>query len=79
MKIWIINNPQKKLLSASCVLDAVSFDVFVDAEEDSQRCVVSGPAFAAVSCFDIISLCSLIYRLLVSSFPLGRKHTMFLA
>ena len=37
------------MLSASCVLDAVTFDVFVDAEEDSECCVVSGPAFAAVS------------------------------
>lgn len=37
------------MLSASCVLDAVTFDVFVDAEEDSQCCVVSGPAFAVVS------------------------------
>lgn len=37
------------MLSASCVLSAVTFDVFVDAEEDSQCCVVSGPAFAAVS------------------------------
>ncbi|MCI9336152.1 MAG: Crp/Fnr family transcriptional regulator [Lachnospiraceae bacterium] len=37
------------MLSASCVLDAITFDVFVDAEEDSQCCVVSGPAFAAVS------------------------------
>ena len=37
------------MLSASCVLDAVTFDVFVDAEEDSQCCVVSGPAFATVS------------------------------
>ncbi len=31
------------MLSASCVLDAITFDVFVDAEEDSQCCVVSGP------------------------------------
>ena len=37
------------MLSASCVLEAVTFDVFVDAEEDSQCCVISGPAFAAVS------------------------------
>lgn len=37
------------MLSASCVLEAVTFDVFVDAEEDSECCVVSGPAFAAVS------------------------------
>ena len=37
------------MLSASCVLNAVTFDVFVDAEEDSTCCVISGPAFAAVS------------------------------
>lgn len=37
------------MLSASCVLSAVTFDVFVDAEENSECCVVSGPAFAAVS------------------------------
>ena len=37
------------MLSASCVLDAITFDVFVDAEQDSQCCVISGPAFAAVS------------------------------
>ncbi len=37
------------MLSASCVLQAVTFDVFVDAEEDSRCCVISGPAFAAVS------------------------------
>ena len=37
------------MLSASCVLDAITFDVFVDAEEDSQCCVISGPAFAAAS------------------------------
>ena len=37
------------MLSASCVLQAITFDVFVDAEEDSECLVVSGPAFAAVS------------------------------
>lgn len=37
------------MLSASCVLKAVTFDVFVDAEEDSECFVISGPAFAAVS------------------------------
>lgn len=37
------------MLSASCVLKAVTFDVFVDAEEESQCFVISGPAFAAVS------------------------------
>ena len=37
------------MLSASCVLDAITVEVFVDAEQDSQCCVVSGPAFAAVA------------------------------
>lgn len=37
------------MLSASCVLDAITFDVLVDAEQDSQCCVIGGPAFAAVS------------------------------
>ncbi len=37
------------MLSASCVLDAITFEVFVDAEEDSECYVISGPAFAAVS------------------------------
>ena len=43
------------MLSASCVLKTVTFDVFIDAEEDSNCFVVSGPAFAAVSerCTDI--------------------------
>lgn len=37
------------MLSASCVLSAITFDVFIDAEEDSSCYVISGPAFAAVS------------------------------
>lgn len=37
------------MLSASCVLNAVTFDVFVDAEEDSECCVIGGAAFAAVT------------------------------
>ncbi|MBR4960538.1 MAG: Crp/Fnr family transcriptional regulator [Clostridia bacterium] len=37
------------MLSASCVLDSITFDVFVDAEEDSECHVVSGCAFADVS------------------------------
>ncbi len=37
------------MLSASCVLDAITFDVFLDVEEDSECYVISGPAFAAVS------------------------------
>lgn len=37
------------MLSASCVLESITFDVFIDAEEESECCVISGPVFAAVS------------------------------
>lgn len=37
------------MLSASCVLQSITFDVFVDAEEDSECYVIAGPAFLAVS------------------------------
>ncbi len=37
------------MLSASCVLETITFDVFVDAEQDSDCCVISGPVFAKVS------------------------------
>lgn len=37
------------MLAASCVLKAVTFDVFIDAEEDSECFVVSGSAFASVT------------------------------
>lgn len=37
------------MLSASCVLQAITFDVFVDAEENSECYVISGSAFAEVS------------------------------
>lgn len=37
------------MLSASCVLQSITFDVFINAEEDSQCYVISGPAYAAVS------------------------------
>ena len=37
------------MLSASCVLKSITFDVFVSAEENSECYVISGPAFAAVS------------------------------
>lgn len=37
------------MLSASCVLKTITFDVFVDAEENSECYVISGSAFAEVS------------------------------
>ncbi len=48
------------MLSASCVLDAITFDVFIDADKDSECYSISGPAFAAVSkrnpCIKIFAL-----------------------
>lgn len=37
------------MLSASCVLQTVTFDVFVDAEENSECYVIDGAAFAEVT------------------------------
>lgn len=37
------------MLSASCVLQSITFDIFIDAEEDSECFVISGPAFAKLS------------------------------
>lgn len=37
------------MLSASCVLRSITFDVIVDAEEDSECYVINGSAFSAVS------------------------------
>ena len=37
------------MLAASCVLQAVTFDVFIDVEDDSDCYIVSGNAFAKIS------------------------------
>lgn len=37
------------MLSASCVLQTITFDVFIDAEEDSECYIISGPMFAAAA------------------------------
>jgi CRP/FNR family transcriptional regulator len=37
------------MLSASCVLQAITFDVFVDAEEDSECYIIRGNAFESLS------------------------------
>lgn len=37
------------MLSASCVLKAITFDVFVDAEEDSECYLVNGKVFSDIS------------------------------
>ncbi|MBE6783212.1 MAG: Crp/Fnr family transcriptional regulator [Ruminococcaceae bacterium] len=37
------------ILSASCVLRTITFDVFIDAEETSKCYLISGPAFASLA------------------------------
>lgn len=37
------------MLSASCVLRSITFDVFIDSEEESECYVINGSAFASVS------------------------------
>ena len=37
------------VLSASCVLDSITFDVYVDAEEDSRCCIISPGSFSRVA------------------------------
>ena len=37
------------VLSASCVLEAITFDVFMDAEEESDCIIVGGCAYADIS------------------------------
>ena len=36
------------ILSASCVLDAISFDVYIDAEEDTEGVVISAQTFKKI-------------------------------
>lgn len=37
------------MLSASCVLSSITFDVLIDAEEDSECYVINGPSFMKIS------------------------------
>lgn len=41
------------MLSASCVLPQITFDVFVDAEEDCECYVISGAVFAEIASQDV--------------------------
>ena len=61
MRLYILSDEGKEMtlyrlfpgeiciLSASCVLDTVTFDVFIDAEEDSECVVVGGCAFEDIA------------------------------
>ncbi len=47
--LYRIHSGEICMLSASCVLQSITFDVMVDAEEDSECYVISGPAYSSVS------------------------------
>ncbi len=47
--LYRLNSGGMCMLSASCVIKSITFDVFVDAEEDSDCIVINGGAFANLS------------------------------
>ena len=47
--LYRLHKGEMCMLSASCVLQSITFDVLIDAEEDSECYVISGPAYAKVS------------------------------
>jgi len=47
--LYRLHSGELCMLSASCVLQSITFDVLVDAEEDSECYVINGQAFAKVS------------------------------
>lgn len=47
--LYRLHEGEMCMLSASCVIQSITFDVFVDAEEDSHCIVISGPAFAEIA------------------------------
>lgn len=47
--LYRLHEGEMCMLSASCVLQTITFDVMIDAEEDSECFIVSGPAFANIS------------------------------
>ena len=61
IRVYLLSNEGKEItlyrlysgdicmLSASCVLESITFDVFVDAEEDSECYIINGKAFAEIT------------------------------
>lgn len=47
--LYRIHSGEMCMLSASCVIGAITFDVFVDAEVDSECYIISGPAYSYVA------------------------------
>ncbi|MBR5515391.1 MAG: Crp/Fnr family transcriptional regulator [Clostridia bacterium] len=47
--LYRLHKGEMCMLSASCVIQSITFDVFIDAEEDSECCVIDGMAFSQLS------------------------------
>ncbi len=47
--LYRLHSGEMCMLSASCVLQSITFDVFIDAEEDSECYIINGCAFSQVS------------------------------
>ncbi|MBE6686463.1 MAG: Crp/Fnr family transcriptional regulator [Ruminococcaceae bacterium] len=47
--LYRLHKGEMCMLSASCVIQSITFDVFIDAEEDSECCVIDGRAFSELS------------------------------
>ena len=47
--LYRLHSGEMCMLSASCVLQTITFDVFVDAEEDSECYVIAGKAYSQVA------------------------------
>ena len=50
--LYRLHKGEMCMLSASCVIQSITFDVFIDAEEDSECCVIDGRAFSQLSEMD---------------------------
>ena len=47
--LYRLHSGEMCMLAASCVLQSITFDIFIDAEENSECYIIGGHAFAAVS------------------------------
>ncbi|HOJ47673.1 MAG TPA: Crp/Fnr family transcriptional regulator [Bacillota bacterium] len=65
--LYRLYNGDVCVLSASCVLDYITFDVFVDAEEDSEVVIIGASAFQAVMNSNIYVECYA-YKMIAESF-----------
>ncbi|MBR6557576.1 MAG: Crp/Fnr family transcriptional regulator [Clostridia bacterium] len=47
--LYRLHNGEMCMLSASCVIGAITFDVFVDAEEESECYIIPGPVYSYIA------------------------------